>query len=269
MVDEMAAQGAAARAAQFLFDENKARARSRPIPEDFRPRTEAQAYAAQAVFQELLVGDGVGEVAGYKIGLTSEVMQRMANFDHPIAGAIFSTRVHSSPASISAADFVRLGIECEVAVRLGHDLPASGAPYDRDAVAGAVASCAPAFELIEDRAVDYAGVDILACVAENSWNAGIVLGPALGEWRDLDLAGARGELTINGAAVGGGRGGDVMGHPLEPLAWLANTLAERGLGLERGMVVMTGSIVTTKFLSPGDRAEMSIEGLGKAELRVE
>ncbi len=265
----MADDTAAERAAQFLFDEHKARARSRPMPEDFRPRTEAEAYAAQAVFQELLAGDGAGEIAGYKIGLTSEVMQRMANFDHPIAGAIFSTRVHSSPATLKAADFVRLGIECEVAVRLGRDLPASGAPYDRDAVAGAVASCAPAFELIEDRAVDYAGVDILACVAENSWNAGIVLGAALGEWRDLDLAGARGELTINGALVGEGRGGDVMGHPLEPLAWLASALGERGLGLERGMVVMTGSIVTTKFLSPGDRAEMSIEGLGVAELRVE
>ena len=82
----MAGDTAAQRAAQFLFDENKARARSRPIPDDFRPRTEAEAYAAQAVFQELLAGDGVGEIAGYKIGLTSKVMQRMANFGVKMLG---------------------------------------------------------------------------------------------------------------------------------------------------------------------------------------
>jgi 2-oxo-3-hexenedioate decarboxylase/2-keto-4-pentenoate hydratase len=156
-----------------------------------------------------------------------------------------------------------------VAVRLGRDLPASGAPYDRAAVAGAVEACAPAFELIEDRAVDYAGVDILACVAENSWNAGIVLGAEVEDWSALDLAAARSALTINDAAMGEGRGGDVMGHPLEPLAWLANALSQRGLGLERGMVVMTGSIITTKFLNPGDRARMTVDGLGAAELSVE
>lgn len=265
----MAEDSTIQRGARFLFDENKARARSRPMPDAFRPGTEAQAYAMQGAFQELLAADGVGAIAGYKIGLTSAVMQRMANFDHPIAGAIFATRIHRSPATLKAADFVRLGIECEVAVRLGADLPAAGAPYDRAAVAGAVAAIAPAFELIEDRAVDYATVDILACVAENSWNAGIVLGAEIEDWSALDLVAARAALTINDAAMGEGRGGDVLGHPFEPLAWLANALAKRGLGLERGMVVLTGSIVTTKFLVPGDRARMTVEGLGEAELAVE
>jgi len=60
------------RAARFLYDENKARARSRPMPEDLRPATETEAYAIQAAFQELLAGDGVGQIAGYKIGLTSD-----------------------------------------------------------------------------------------------------------------------------------------------------------------------------------------------------
>ena len=59
-----------------------------------------------------------------------------------------------------------------------------------------------------------------------------------------------------------------MGHPIEALAWLANTLAERGQGLKKGMIVMTGSVVSTRFLNHGDIATVAVEGLGTARLQV-
>ena len=59
-----------------------------------------------------------------------------------------------------------------------------------------------------------------------------------------------------------------MGHPLEPLAWLANKLAEQGSGLSTGMVIISRSIVSPKFLEAGDMASISIKGLGSAELIV-
>ena len=68
--------------------------------------------------------------------------------------------------------------------------------------------------------------------------------------------------------VGDGHGSDVMGHPLEPLAWLANKLAEQGLGLTAGMVIITGSIVSPKPVNAGDTASIMIEGLGGAEITV-
>jgi len=40
-------------------------------------------------------------------------------------------------------------------------------------------------------------------------------------------------MDINGENVGYGRGSDVMGHPLEPLTWLTNKLAEQGSGCVR------------------------------------
>ena len=75
-------------------------------------------------------------------------------------------------------------------------------------------------------------------------------------------------MVINDQQAGEGKGGDVMGHPLEALAWLANTLAARGKSLSQGMIVMTGSIVSTKFLNTGDAATVSIDGLGEARLAV-
>ena len=59
-----------------------------------------------------------------------------------------------------------------------------------------------------------------------------------------------------------------MGHLLEPPAWLANKLAEQGSDLSAGMVIITGNIVSPKFLKAGDKASISIEGLGSAELNV-
>ncbi len=86
--------------------------------------------------------------------------------------------------------------------------------------------------------------------------------------RKLDVLAAYGSVTTHHQMVGAGHGSDVMGHPLEPLAWLANKLAEQGLGLSAGMVIITGSIVSPKFLEAGDKASISIEGLGSAELNV-
>jgi 2-keto-4-pentenoate hydratase len=76
-------------------------------------------------------------------------------------------------------------------------------------------------------------------------------------------------MTINGEPAGEGYGRDVLGHPLDALAWLANALAERGRSLAAGMIVMTGSIVSTKFLNPGDEAAFTFEGLGQIGLTVE
>ena len=83
------------------------------------------------------------------------------------------------------------------------------------------------------------------------------------DWHGIDLENSRGAMTINGEPEGEGYGRDVLGHPLDALAWLANTLAGRGKELKAGMLVMTGSIVSTKFLNPGDEAVIHIRGPGR------
>ena len=55
---------------------------------------------------------------------------------------------------------------------------------------------------------------------------------------------------------------------MESLAWLVNTLAARGKSLTSGIIVMTGSSISTKLLNNGDTATVSIDGLGEARLPV-
>ena len=97
--------------------------------------------------------------------------------------------------SFAAGNYCRLGIETEIAVRLGEDLPQGG---DRDRVAAAVESCMAAIELLEDLRHDYKRLSAAAMVAGNVWNAGVVLGAPVTDWRRLDLAQATARLSING-----------------------------------------------------------------------
>jgi 2-keto-4-pentenoate hydratase len=254
-------------AARFFRDDREARRRYRNLPAALRPRSLDETYAVQEALQTL-IAEMRGPIVGHKIALTSPAMRHMLKVDEPFAGAIFADTVHRSPATVRIGDFVRLGIECELAVRLDRDLPAAGAPYDRDKVAAAVGACMAAFELVDDRNADYGDLDVPSCIADNGWNAGVVLGPARADWQGCDLVAAAGRLTINGKAVGGGKAGDVMGHPFEALAWLADHRARRGTGLRRGMIVMTGSIVPTTAVAPGDRAFFAFDGLDAAALHV-
>src|SRR5207253_8665483 len=221
-----------------------------------------EAYAVRAAFEEIEVARGRGAVAGYKIGLTTPVMQKLCGVDEPCYGAIFAGEVHHRRAELAPRNYCRLGIETEIAVRLGEDLPQGG---DSERVKGAVESCMAAIELLEDLRHDYKRLNAAAMVAGNVWNAGIVLASPVTDWRRLDLAQLTARLSINGSEIGQGKGGDVMGNPLNALAWLADKRAAEGAPFRRGMVVMTGSMVPIQFPSPGDRAIVEVDGLGPAD----
>lgn len=256
-------------AVRLLWAEHQARKPFEPIPEPYTPGNMDEAYAVQEEFQKLLA-ERHGPIAGYKIALTTPVMRQMVKVNEPVIGGIFARTVHHSGAVIRAADHTRLGVESEIAVRLEADLPAAKAPYTRDTVADAVGVVMAAFELIDDRKADYSklAAHLFSSIADNSWNAGIVLGPEITDWRSLDLAAAHGRMFINDALVGEGWGRDVMGHPLEPLAWLANLFARRGKSLSKGMTIMTGSVVATKFVNPGDTVRFSSEKLGEVRIQI-
>ena len=160
------------------------------------------------------------------------------------------------------ADFINLRIESEIALELGADLPASGAPWTREKVAPAVAGAMPAFELIEDRNADYTKTEAASLIVENCWNGGAVIGTA--SRSAAALVGIPGRLTIGGKSMGEGAAED----PYATLAWLANHLAERGRDLKAGMAVITGSLIPTVSIAAGQRAVFTVEGLGEVAMEA-
>jgi 2-keto-4-pentenoate hydratase len=222
----------------------------------------AGAYAIQEAFVQRMLATH-GKRVGYKIGLTSKRMQQMCSIDHPVAGVVLERRLVPSGAQLELSGLVRLGIEFEICVRLGRSLPPRTRPYEMDEVATAVDAVAPDYEVIDDRNSPYP-LDMLSLVADNAWNEGIVLGDWCTSWPDL--AAARGIVELNGKVIDEGHGRDVLGHPFEPLRWLANHLSSHGQTLQAGEIVSTGSLVTTRFPKAGEHYRFSVEGVGSVEI---
>src|SRR6266699_2282307 len=231
------------KAARYIFQAHAGRAEYRNLPPDIAPRNVAEAYAAQARLARLLE-PREGKIAGLKIATTTKIMQQLMGIDHPCGGVIFERRVFRSPAQIRLDDHMHLVFECELAVRIGRALPKPAKPYTAAGVKPAIAAVMPAFELIEDR------------------NAGVVLGAETPFDAAVPLAGVHGSLEIDGRASGEGRTDD----PLGALAWVANLAIEQGRTLEPGMIVITGSIIPTFPVRPGNRVVFTLDVFGNAEL---
>ena len=248
-------------AAQTIASARRHRTALPALDADIAPRDEAEGYLIQAALAELLSPD-FGAQVGYKIGCTSAVMQEYLDIPHPCGGSVFARGVHESGASLCHTDFVRVGVECEIAVRLARDLAPSAAPFTADAVAQAVEAYLPAIEIVDDRYVDWQTLGAPTLVADDFFAAGCVLGKPVARSAAPDLLDVVGRALVNGDEAGRGTGADVLGHPHNALAWLANHLAARGKSLRAGEIVLTGSLVKTIWLDAGDTVLMELAGLG-------
>lgn len=251
-------------AADALVRDHAARSKIVPFARQYGATDLSGAYAIQAAYVKRLEA-AFGRRVGYKIGLTSKRMQEMCGVDHPNSGVIFEKRVHNSGVALSLARLGRLGIEFECCARLGASLAPRGKPYTLAEISAAVDAVCPAFEVIDDRNSDYP-LDLLSLVADNSWNEGNVLGEFKNFWPDLGTATS--VLECDGKAIDEGKGSDVLGHPFEPLRWIANNLNELGQTLNKGEIVLTGSWVTTRFPKAGQHYKYTIKGVGSVEVTL-
>jgi 2-keto-4-pentenoate hydratase len=256
---------AARRAAEALLAAHKANETFKRLGPPDRPATISDAYDIQERFVALLRGEH-GDAVGYKVGLTSAAMQTFCGIDHPIAGVVLARRVVQSGATVRRPDFGRLGLEFEIAVRIKSDVPVTDMPFTAETIAPHIDGVGAAIEIVDDRGADYASLDVLSLVADNSWNGGIVLSEFAATWPDLESV--VGRATKDRAAIGEGHGRDILGHPFNSVAWLATQLASRGAKLQAGEVVMTGSVMKTVFPDSDANYRFDLEGIGRVEVQV-
>jgi 2-keto-4-pentenoate hydratase len=252
-------------AAEIIAAARRGRTPLGPLPANAAPHSEAEGYQIQDALHGLLASD-CGVRVGYKIGCTSAVMQQYLGIPHPCSGGVFAKGVFQSGASLPARDFVKVGVECEIAVKLAHDLSATEAPFTAEWVAESIEAYIPAIEIVDDRYADWQTLGAPTLVADDFFAAGCVLGKQVLRSAAPDLLAVIGRALINGVEVGQGTGADVLGHPHNALAWLANHLAADGNSLRAGEIVLTGSLVKTAWLKAGDAVRMELEGLGKVEV---
>jgi 2-keto-4-pentenoate hydratase len=260
-VENLAAQ----RTADMVLTEHKSKTPFTPFADRLGLATISDAYDVQDQLVARLSHEH-GQAVGYKIGLTSAPMQTFCGIDHPIAGVVFSRRVHQSGLSTPLSAYGRLGLEFEIAVRIGSNVPLATRPYTAETIKPFIESICAGIELIDDRGANYETLDVRSLLADNSWSAGVVLSEFSTTWPDLEsITGTASKDSIN---IGEGHGRDALGHPFNSAAWLANQLASRGQTLKAGEIVMTGSLLKTVFPTDDATYRFDLAGIGFVTVQI-
>ncbi len=255
------------RIARAIKGAHDAGERFKNLTGDNAPADEAEAYAAQWRFHRLHAAEGRGPLGGRKIALASQVLQELCGINRPIAGGVFACEIHASPARILQSDYHGLGIEFELAFKLANKLVAGSGPYDNQSIRRHIASVHPALELIIDRGADYSNIDALTMIADNAWSAGIILGPEIPDWSTLDLNDLPVALHWNDDAPVSAVTG--LSDPLGSLSWMVTLLTGQGQTVEAGEIVITGSVIRTRYPVGGERIRYDVAGKSSVSLMID
>jgi len=226
------------------------------------PRNMEDGYAVQDAFMRIWDEP----IAGWKVGATAQKVQELYGVSEPFCGPFYAPGTFASPALPRGKDFGHFCIESEFAFRFGVTLAAREGTYDREEILDAVAAVLPAFELISPRFDTLLQDRVALAAADCGLNGGFVLGEDYTNWRGLDLAAHGVTLSVDGDVKGEGTGANALGHPFRVLDWLVNELSRRGIGLNAGEVVSTGTCTGIVYLEQGQKAVADYGALGAIEV---
>ena len=233
-------------AAKALRQIRKERVAVSPLPAGIAPSTTAEGAAVQYALARLA---SAASPFGFKIGATGRRMQIYLGVDAPIAGFMRSRDVYHRHADLRFADYINPGVECEVAVRLAHDLPPR--PCSLEQAIAAVGDFFAGIEIVENRYGDLKELGTPTLLADQMYHCAAVIGDRHDlDWRGLDIGALHGRISLDNGTADEGVTSDLLGHPLNGLAWLAGSAEAAAFGgLKAGQVVMLGSVTPPVWLT--------------------
>lgn len=246
------------RAADRLIEADRTATPCPPLRGDLPDADIDDAYTIQQMVITKRVEAGA-RVIGRKIGLTSPAVQRQMGVDQPDFGVLLSGTAYGDSDPIPHADLLQPRVEAEIAFVMGADLPAHRVTTAD--VLRATEFVVAAIEVVDSRIIDW-DISIVDTVADNASSGLFVLGGSPRRLTDIvDLRDVEMTLVCDGVEVSSGRGENCLGHPVNAVVWLANTLADRGVPLREGEVVLSGALGP---LVPAEAKtyEARISGLG-------
>jgi 2-keto-4-pentenoate hydratase len=224
------------------------------LPPHCRPNSAAEAYAIQD-----LVAAATGPIGGWKTGVAAPGAV-------PSCAPIFARDIRESGAVLDAALLHQPALEIEFAFRIERDLEPAGRPWDRAAIVEAI-SFVPLIEVLGSRYRSRADCAEWEALADRNANGAAILGAAVADWQRLDWRRLRVDLAIDGRLVQSAQGTHPLGDPVELVVWQANHCIRRGMPLQSGMVVTTGSLQGASPIAAGSHAAGRWGVWGQIELR--
>lgn len=246
------------RAADALLTAEAARTDRHPLTDDWPELDLETGYRVQAEVIAHKIARGE-KIIGVKLGLTSQAKQQRMGVTSPLTGWLTDAMVLEAQTPIPTADLIHPRVEPEIVFVLGERLAGPG--VTAESAMAAVRSVYGGVEVIDSRYTDFK-FTLPDVVADNASSSLFALGGVELEPQDLDLAAEEVVLSVGGTAVDRATGAAVQGHPAEALALAANALAERGLALEPGWIVLTGGMTDAVFVEPGQPITAEFSHLG-------
>ncbi|MDQ7990477.1 MAG: fumarylacetoacetate hydrolase family protein [Candidatus Dactylopiibacterium sp.] len=229
-----------------------------PLPGgDWSGFTHEEALAVQQRVAEHFGWFGGGHPPAWKLG------------GSPHAGAVAAPvpaqAVFAAPWACPAGFAVAHGIEAELAVRLGRDVPAGAGAAE---VLQAIDAFFPCIELCDTRILASGPLPAALPLADQQSNRALVLGPPLAPARLPERGALMVRVACGGRIVHAGRGGHPFGDPLASLPWLATHAARTHDGLHAGDIIATGTCSGIHWAGAGEDVEVMFGGLGRVALRT-
>jgi 2-keto-4-pentenoate hydratase len=222
--------------------------------------------AAEA-FQKAALDALGGEACGYKIGATSVEVQRLVGCGAPFFSPILRGHVLESGVAFAIPAGL-LGVECEFGFVMGRDVAHADDASDTGLLQSAVAECFVGLELVGRRIAPEVPLNEASAIADYALDVAVVRGPQIPDWRSRALDAMPVRAVVDGVTVARGTGANVLGHPLRALAWLAESLAERGGRLSHGDIVLTGTCTGIAKVAPGQTFAGHFADLSPVEVRL-
>jgi 2-oxopent-4-enoate/cis-2-oxohex-4-enoate hydratase len=221
------------------------------------------AYAVQQRMMGRRFADGE-KVVGKKIGVTSKAVMNMLGVNQPDFGYLTDAMVYNEGQAIPTSTLIQPKAEGEIAFVLKKTLKGPGVSAAE--VLSATEGVMACFEIVDSRVKDWK-IKIQDTVADNASAGVFVLGDRLIDPRDVDLLTCGMVLEKNGDIVATGAGAAALGSPANSVAWLANALGKRGVALEAGEVILSGSLAIMVPCQAGDSLRVTIGGIGGCSVR--
>lgn len=264
-MDRRSAESTADEVSRLIWSQWRAGGTMDDLPENLKPASRADGYAAQALLERR---SGRAR-AGWKVAATSAAGQRHIGVDGPLAGRLLGGTIREDGAVLSIETNRMRVAEPEFAFRFGASIAARPDPYGVDEILGKVASLHLAIELPDSRFADFASVGGPTLIADDACARELVLGDAVpADWRGLDLGALGVEGTVAGRYAREGVGANVLGDPRLALAWCVNEASALGIDIAAGEVVTTGTCAVPLELEPGDRVRMDFDRLGAVSVAI-
>lgn len=253
-----------AAAASILYEARRTGIPVEPFTDNDPSLSLADGYAVQEHLVRMLLADG-DRIAGYKVGLTSKPMQQLVGVGSPDYAPVLASTVYPSGAEIPLSRFIQPRIEAEIVFVLGQRLAGPGVSVTE--ASQATAGVAASMEIIDSRIAGWR-IKLADTVADLASNGAVAISSRIVPLAGLDTRLIGMLLTRNGELADTGAGAAALGDPLRVVAWLANALAEHGIALEPGHLVMTGSMHAAVPMAAGDVFRADFDRLGPVTVRV-